>query len=179
MGVCDALNPLLEAWKADLNTFSLRLLLNPAKEVLVGFGKSIGTVLENLRVNTCKLGIRGFGFFENVIKIGSAMKRNLLRFVGYLASIKKKIVEFATKVELRKEPILLFLRRIQSIVVVPQCHSYILTQKTLIQTQRLFCLFYPWFAFKSHSYGMLFISIKNRNTSPIKGVGFPTHNHKF
>ncbi|MBU4406009.1 MAG: hypothetical protein KKB24_00305, partial [Candidatus Altiarchaeota archaeon] len=107
----DALNPFLEAREPGLDSLTLLLLLDPAKEVCIGFRKSVGAVLENLGVSTCKLRIRSLGFFDYIVKRCPAMKRNLLGFVGGFTSLKKNVVEFTTQIKLRKQSTLLLLGR--------------------------------------------------------------------
>jgi len=166
----DALNPLLEAWKANFDPLTLLLFLNPAKEVLVGFGKPVGAVLENLRVGTCKLGVRGLGFFDDIVKRCSAMKRNLLGFVGGFASLKKKVIEFTAQIKLREQPSFLFFRRIQPKVIVSQLfHSDIIVQRS-INTNSAFILFISYIFAVVRSQMTLLC-----NWDRVALTGFPSH----
>ena len=120
--VCDAIKSLFEARKPNPDPFSLLLLLNPAKEVFICFGKSVRTVLKNLGENSIEQWVRVFDLFDDIVKFVSATERNLVGFVCGLTPLKKKIIHLTTQVKVRIQSPHMVLGGIQSKFIVPEFH---------------------------------------------------------
>lgn len=101
LGVCDRLNTFLKAGKSHLNPRSFLLFLDSAKEVFVGFGKSVTTILKNLRVNLCKLRSGVFNLLKNFIKFRSYCQGVTLR-ICLSAFLKKRVIHLTAQIKLRK-----------------------------------------------------------------------------
>ena len=74
----DALNPLPEPGKPNLNPLTLLLLLNPPKEMFIGFRESVSTILENLGVDLYKLRIMFLHFFNDFTQLSLTIKPYIL-----------------------------------------------------------------------------------------------------
>jgi len=86
--ISDTFNILLKTRKPYLNVLALLLFLNPAKEVRIGFGKPVGTILESLSIDRCELWVGCLDFLDDIIEASSLMKGAVLCFVSNLTSLK-------------------------------------------------------------------------------------------
>jgi len=149
--VSDRFKSLFEARKSNLNPLTSFLFLNPAKEVFVGFGKSVRTVLNSLGENSVEFWVRVFDLFDDIVKFVSATERNLVGFVCGLTPLKKKIIHLTTQAKVRIQSPHMVLGGIQSKFIVPEFHYVIYQYSKCLYGFSVYFVYFVYFGCSSLS----------------------------